>query len=158
MCYLIQRILTRGEECNRIQYRTSLAHSAPTTLVKVIKTTLKICRASISPGLSAGGKFYFFSSSKNISQNFKIFSKKIKLTFPSDVTTPFACKYFVLAQKFPIFGNEKYLFDFSSSSNIFQCGIYYLPDWCWGRRNRFYGIRIMLMSRWWWMIIICHPL
>ena len=29
---------------------------------------------------------------------------------------------------------------YSSSINLFQCGIYYLPDWFLGQRNRFYSI------------------
>ena len=33
----------------------------------------------------------------------------------------------------------------SSSTNIFQCGIYYRSDGCLGRENRFYSIGVL-----WW--------
>ena len=39
----------------------------------------------------------------------------------------------------------------TNSINLFHCLGLAWPDWCRGRRNRFKGIRIVGMSRWWWM-------
>ena len=39
----------------------------------------------------------------------------------------------------------------SSSINYFQCEVMYWSDWKLGWGNRFRSIRIMRLSRWWWM-------
>ena len=43
---------------------------------------------------------------------------------------------------------------YSSSINLFHCLGLGWPDWSWGSRNGFQGIRNVGMSRWWWNIFL----